>query len=66
MVRNHVTRDQKVIQTPEQAQAAFRKAVNTARKADLVVMVLGENADMAGEAASRALTRPAGTPGGAA
>ena len=46
--------DKKVVQTPEQAQAAFRKAVNTARKADLVVMVLGENADMAGEAASRA------------
>ena len=44
----------KAAQTPEQAQAAFRTAVATARKADVVVMVLGENADMAGEAASRA------------
>jgi beta-glucosidase len=44
----------KVPQTPEQGQAAFEIALATARKADLVVMVLGENADMAGEAASRA------------
>ena len=44
----------KAAQTPEQAQAAFRTAVATARRADVVVMVLGENADMAGEAASRA------------
>jgi beta-glucosidase len=44
----------KVRQTPEQAEAAFQAAVATARSADLVVMVLGENADMAGEAASRA------------
>ena len=43
-----------IAQTPEQAEAAFRTAVDTARDADLVVMVLGENADMAGEAASRA------------
>jgi beta-glucosidase len=41
-------------QTSEQSEAAFQQAVETARKADLVVMVLGENADMAGEAASRA------------
>jgi beta-glucosidase len=41
-------------QTPEQAEAAFRKAVATARKADVIVMALGETADMAGEAASRA------------
>jgi beta-glucosidase len=45
-------------QTPEQAeaasQAAFQAAVATARRADLVIMVLGENADMAGESASRA------------
>jgi beta-glucosidase len=42
------------VQTPEEAEAAFQAAVDTARKADLVVMVLGENADMSGEAASRA------------
>jgi beta-glucosidase len=41
-------------QTPEQAEAAFLAAVATAQNADLVVMVLGENANMAGEAASRA------------
>ena len=44
----------KVPQTLEQGQAAFEIALAAARKADLVVMVLGENADMAGEAASRA------------
>jgi beta-glucosidase len=44
----------KSAQTPGQAEAAFQMAVATARNADLVVMVLGENADMAGEAASRA------------
>jgi beta-glucosidase len=44
----------KVVQTPEQAEASFQTAVATARKADLVIMVLGENADMAGEFASRA------------
>jgi beta-glucosidase len=44
----------KVPQTPEQAQVAFQAAVDTARNADLIVMVLGETADMAGEAASRA------------
>jgi len=41
-------------QTPEEAEAAFQMAVDTAWNAELVVMVLGENADMAGEAASRA------------
>jgi beta-glucosidase len=41
-------------QTPEQADAAFHTGVATARGAEVVVMVLGENADMAGEAASRA------------
>ena len=46
--------NKKPAQTPEEAEAAFQAAVETARKADLVVMVLGENADMAGEAASRA------------
>jgi len=42
----------KTPQTPEQAEAAFQTAVATARSADLIVMVLGENADMAGEFAS--------------
>jgi len=41
-------------QTPDQAEAAFQKAVETARGADVVVMVLGELAHMSGEAASRA------------
>jgi beta-glucosidase len=41
-------------QTPEAAEAAFQKAVETARDADIVVMVLGELAYMSGEAASRA------------
>jgi beta-glucosidase len=42
----------KPAQTPGQAEAAFQAAVATARNADLVIIVLGENADMAGEAAS--------------
>ncbi|HTX78241.1 MAG TPA: beta-glucosidase BglX [Longilinea sp.] len=41
-------------QTPEESEAAFQAAVDTARKADLAIMVLGEEANMAGEAASRA------------
>jgi beta-glucosidase len=41
------------VQTLEEAEAAFQAAVATARGADTVIMVLGENADMAGEAASR-------------
>jgi len=44
----------KAPQTPEEAEAAFQQAVATARAADTVVMVLGESANMAGEAASRA------------
>jgi beta-glucosidase len=40
-------------QTEAQAEAAFQTAVETARGAELVIMVLGENADMAGETASR-------------
>jgi beta-glucosidase len=44
---------QKPAQTPEQAEAAFQEAVAIAKRADLVITVLGENADMAGEAASR-------------
>lgn len=41
-------------QAPEAAEAAFRAAVETARGADQIVMVLGETDLMAGEAASRA------------
>ena len=41
-------------QTPEQAEAAFQEAVAAARGADLVIAVMGELADMSGEAASRA------------
>jgi len=44
----------KPVQTPEEAEAAFQAAVETARAGDQVVMVLGETAEMAGEAASRA------------
>ncbi len=40
-------------QTPEESEAAFQTAMDTARGADMVIMVLGENAEMAGEAASR-------------
>lgn len=45
----------KAAQTVEEAEAAYRQALETARGADTVVMVLGELADMSGEAASRAL-----------
>jgi beta-glucosidase len=44
----------KPAQTPDEAEAAFQAAIETARAADLAVMVLGETAEMAGEAASRA------------
>jgi beta-glucosidase len=40
-------------QAPAQAEEAFNKAVETARRSDLIVMVLGELANMSGEAASR-------------
>jgi beta-glucosidase len=40
-------------ETPAEANAAFEKAVSTARDCEMVVMVLGENANMSGEAASR-------------
>jgi beta-glucosidase len=40
-------------QTPEEGEAAFKLAVETARAAELVVAVMGEKADMSGEAASR-------------
>ena len=41
------------IQTAEEAEVAFQTALETAWRADLVIMVLGEDADMAGEFASR-------------
>jgi beta-glucosidase len=40
-------------QKPEDAEAAFQTAVETARNADLVIAVMGEGHDMAGEFASR-------------
>jgi beta-glucosidase len=40
-------------QAPAQADEAFNKAVETARQCDVAVMVLGELANMSGEAASR-------------
>jgi beta-glucosidase len=45
--------EKKPVQTLEEAEAAFRLAVDTAKEADAVIMVLGEEANMAGEAASR-------------
>lgn len=44
----------KAPQSAEDAEAAYHAAIATAGAADTVIMVLGENADMAGEAASRA------------
>lgn len=46
--------DKTTPQTAEEAEAAFQEALATASRAELVVMVLGEKANMAGEAASRA------------
>jgi beta-glucosidase len=43
----------KPVQTAEEAETAFQYAVDTARNAEVIVMVLGEEANMAGEAASR-------------
>ena len=43
----------KPAQTPAEADQAFNKALDTARQADVAVMVLGELANMSGEAASR-------------
>jgi beta-glucosidase len=45
--------EKKPAQTPEESDVAFQYAVDTAREADVVIMVLGEEANMAGEAASR-------------
>jgi beta-glucosidase len=53
MFEDFMPETKKPIQSPEDAEAAFQTAVETARGADMVIMVLGENADMAGEFASR-------------
>jgi beta-glucosidase len=53
MFEDFMPETKKPIQTPEAAEAAFQTAVETARGADVVIMVMGENADMAGEFASR-------------
>lgn len=45
--------ERKPIETPEEAEVAFQTAIATAKNADLVIMVLGEKADMSGEFASR-------------
>jgi beta-glucosidase len=42
------------LQTPAEEQAAFDHAVQTARAADVVIAVMGETANMSGEASSRA------------
>lgn len=44
----------KPAQTAEDAERAFRQAIEIARGAEVVIMVQGETADMTGEAASRA------------
>lgn len=46
--------ESKPAQTPEESEAAFQFALEVARSADQVIMVLGETDLMAGEAASRA------------
>lgn len=43
-----------VTQTIEESEEAFQTALTTAQRAELIVMVLGETANMSGEAASRA------------
>ena len=47
-------------QSPADAQAAFQQAVETAKRCAVAVMVLGEGALMAGEAASNSSLRLAG------
>jgi beta-glucosidase len=44
--------EKKPIETPEEGEAAFQEALTVARRGDLVIAVMGENADMSGEAAS--------------
>jgi beta-glucosidase len=54
MFEDFMPETRKPIEAPEVAEIAFKLAVETARRADVVIMVLGENDDMAGEFASRA------------
>lgn len=44
---------EKSAQTEEEAEEAFKKAIEIAKQADTVVAVMGEGIDMSGEAASR-------------
>ena len=53
-------------QTPEEAEAAFQQAVETARGADVVIAVMGELAEHERRGRLARLARPAGPPGGAA
>lgn len=46
--------ESKPAQTPAESEAAFQSALETAKAADQIIMVLGETDLMAGEAASRA------------
>ncbi|MEN9562291.1 MAG: hypothetical protein RIR73_535, partial [Chloroflexota bacterium] len=46
--------ESKPAQTPQDSEAAFQSALEVARGADQIIMVLGETYIMAGEAASRA------------
>ena len=46
--------ERKPEQTPAESEAAFQSALETAKAADQIIMVLGETDIMAGEAASRA------------
>ena len=56
MVRKHDPRQRKrPTRRQKRQKLPSRSAVEVARGAEMVIMVLGENADMAGEAASRAL-----------
>jgi beta-glucosidase len=54
MFEDFVPGARKPPQPPEEAEAAFQQAVATAKDAEVVVVVLGEIANMSGENASRA------------
>ena len=58
-LKNKLGDDVKIIYTKGcdvkgNSRSGFKKAIKAVRKADIVVMVMGESADMSGEAASRA------------
>jgi len=53
MFDQFMPRPKKPPQTPEQAEAAFQQAVEAAKGAEVVIAVMGELANMSGEAASR-------------